>query len=152
MVNYCTTALRGGICADAGCTESHDIVRCEPCNCAFPPSSLQQHQNGGRHLRNVAPNGTQPLPPLQTSSTIQLAPPANTSLLAPYNSEDMEEGEGTGIIVSHDFGLEFSVECPWSDEPFATQTKELVVTKSSKTPLVSFITAVVRSPEDSVTG
>jgi hypothetical protein len=64
----------------------------------------------------------------------------------------MEEGEGTGITVSHDFGLEFSVECPSSDEPFATQTKELIITKSSETPLVSFITAMVRSPDDSVTG
>ena len=65
-----------------------------------------------------------------------------------YNVEDMEEGEGTGITVSHDFGLEFTVECPRSDEPFPTQTKELIITKSSKTP-VSFITAIVRSPDDS---
>ena len=152
MVSYCTTATRGGICTDAGCTKSHDVVRCEPCNCAFPPSSFQQHKNGGRHLRNVAPNGAQPPPPLQTAPTIQPAPPANTLLPAPYNAEDMEEGEGTGITVSHDFGLEFSVECPWSDEPFATQTKELIITKFFKTPLVSFIAAVVRSPDDSVTG
>jgi len=69
---------------------------------------------------------------------------------APHNVEDME-GEGTGITVSHDFGLEFSVECPSSDESFATQTKELIITKSSNTPLVSLVTAVVRSPDDSVT-
>lgn len=64
---------------------------------------------------------------------------------------DMEDGEGTGINVSHDFGLEFSVERPSSDEPFATQAKELIITKSSRTPLVSFLTATVRSPDDSVT-
>ena len=69
---------------------------------------------------------------------------------APNNVEDMGEVEGTGITVSHDFGLEFSVECPRSDEPFPTHTKELIITKSSETPLVSFITAIVRCPDESV--
>jgi hypothetical protein len=68
-----------------------------------------------------------------------------------HNVEDMEDGEGTGINVSHDVGLEFSVERPSSDEPFATQAKELVITKSSRTPLVSFMTVTVHSPDDSVT-
>ena len=71
--------------------------------------------------------------------------------VAPNNVEDMGEVEGTGITVSHDFGLEFSVECPRSDGPFPTQTKELIITKSSETPLVSFITAIVRYPDDSGT-
>jgi hypothetical protein len=70
---------------------------------------------------------------------------------APHNV-DMEEGEGTGITVSHDFGLEFSVESPSSDEPFEIQAKELIITKSYKTPSVSFVTAAVRPPDDSVTG
>ena len=39
---------------------------------------------------------------------------------ATYYVEDMEEGEGAGITISHDFGLEFFLECPWFDEPFAT--------------------------------
>jgi hypothetical protein len=74
----------------------------------------------------------------------------------PDNVEDMEDarlpsGEGTGITVSHDFGLEFSAERPSSDEPFAPQAKELIITKSSKTPSVSFVDATVRSPDDSVT-
>ena len=68
-----------------------------------------------------------------------------------HTVEDPEGGEGTGIDVSHDFGLEFSVEHPLSDEPFATQAKELIITKSSKTPLVSFMTAAIRSSDDSVT-
>jgi hypothetical protein len=68
----------------------------------------------------------------------------------PHDLEDVEDGEGTGISVSHDFGLEFSAERPSSDEPFATQAKELIITKSSKTPLVTFVTATARSPEDSV--
>ena len=64
---------------------------------------------------------------------------------------DLEDGEGTGISVSHDFGLEFSAQRPSSDDPFATQTKELIITKSSKTPLVSFVTATIPPPGDSVT-
>ena len=72
-------------------------------------------------------------------------------LPGPKNVEGMGEGEGTGITVSHDSGLEFSVERPRSDGPFPTQTRELIITKSSKTPLVSFMAAIVRSPDDSVT-
>ena len=66
----------------------------------------------------------------------------------PHNVED---GESTGINISHDFGLEFSAERPSFDEPFPTQAKELIITKSSNSPLVSFIAAMVRSPDDSVT-
>ena len=68
----------------------------------------------------------------------------------PHSAEDMEDGEGTGINVSHDFGLEFSAERPSSDEPFTAQSKELIITKSSNTPLVSFTTATARSLDDSV--
>jgi hypothetical protein len=69
----------------------------------------------------------------------------------PHDSQDMGDGEGTGISISHDFGLEFSAGRPSSDEPFATQAKELIITKSSKIPLVSYVNATVRSPDDSVT-
>ena len=55
-----------------------------------------------------------------------------------------------GISVSHDFGLQFSVECSRSDEPFATQTEELVLTKSSVMPFVSFTSAKISSIDDSV--
>ena len=145
MVSYCITAQGGGVCTDNSCSMSHELIRCEACNCVFPPASFQQHQSGRRHLQNVASNGARPPHPLQT-------PPAQPANTAPYNAEDMEEGEGTGITVSSDFGLEFTVECPGSGEPFATQTKELIITKSPKPPSVSFITAVVRSPDGSVTG
>jgi hypothetical protein len=60
--------------------------------------------------------------------------------------------ERARITVSHDFGLDFSVECTRSDEPFATQTKELVITKSSTSPSVSFKAATIRSSDSSVTG
>ena len=36
----------------------------------------------------------------------------------PHSAEDVEDGEGTRINVSHDFGLEFSAKRPSSDEPF----------------------------------
>ena len=56
-----------------------------------------------------------------------------------------------GVVVSHDLGLEFSVErAPRSDEPFAMVTRELVITKTSVIPLVSFIAARVSSSDGSV--
>jgi hypothetical protein len=56
--------------------------------------------------------------------------------------------ERAGITVSHDFDLEFSVERSSLDEPFAQQTKELVITKSTIKPLVSFKNARVCSLDD----
>lgn len=58
--------------------------------------------------------------------------------------------EGAGIAVSHDFGLEFSVELSRLDEPFAQQTKELIITKSTILPSVLFKTARVLSRDGSV--
>ena len=55
-----------------------------------------------------------------------------------------------GVLVSHDSGLEFSVERSHLDEPFAMQSRELVITKTSVIPLVSLIAARVRSQENSV--
>jgi hypothetical protein len=59
--------------------------------------------------------------------------------------------EGTGITVSPEPVLEFLVERPQSDIPFATQTRKLVINKSSLQPLVSFVVATLRS-RDSVAG
>jgi hypothetical protein len=69
---------------------------------------------------------------------------------APNADEEMAGSEGTGITVSHDFGLEFSVESSRSDGSFGTQKKELTITKSSPTPRVTFEAARVRSIDDSV--
>ena len=55
-----------------------------------------------------------------------------------------------GVLVSHDLGLEFSVERSHLDEPFAMQSRELVITKTSVIPLVSLIAARVRSRDNSV--
>ncbi|KAH9988794.1 hypothetical protein BJV74DRAFT_460254 [Russula compacta] len=66
--------------------------------------------------------------------------------------EDMMESEDTGITVSDDLGLEFSVERSQSDESFPMQKKELVITKSSVKPLVSFKAGRVWLPDDSVKG
>ncbi|KAH9955754.1 hypothetical protein BGW80DRAFT_1466808 [Lactifluus volemus] len=59
--------------------------------------------------------------------------------------------EGTGITVSPESFLEFLVEHPQSDIPFATQIRKLVINKSSLQPLVSFMVAMLRS-RDSVAG
>ncbi|KAN0127194.1 P-loop containing nucleoside triphosphate hydrolase protein [Lactarius tabidus] len=58
--------------------------------------------------------------------------------------------EGTGVTVSPESGLEFSIERARPDVPFATQTLELVINKSSANPVVSFEGANVRSPDISV--
>jgi hypothetical protein len=57
--------------------------------------------------------------------------------------EGTEEGEGTGITVSHESGLEFLVER-------SMQTREFVITKTSVQPLVYFKAAKVSSLNDSV--
>jgi hypothetical protein len=64
--------------------------------------------------------------------------------------EDTIGSEGTGIAVSHDFNLKFSVERSSPEEPFAQQTKELVITKSTVNPSVFFKSAKVCSPDDTV--
>ncbi|KAI0253353.1 hypothetical protein BJV78DRAFT_204924 [Lactifluus subvellereus] len=61
------------------------------------------------------------------------------------------EGGGTGISVSPESGLEFLVERPRSDVSFATQTLQLVISKSSPKRLVSFKAARLRSLDESVT-
>jgi hypothetical protein len=66
------------------------------------------------------------------------------------NPEEMAESEGPGITVSHDFGLEFAVETSGSTGSFGTQTRELIITKSSPTPRVTFEAARVWSTDDSV--
>ena len=58
--------------------------------------------------------------------------------------------EGTGITVSHESGIEFSLERTRFDVPFATQTLELIIKKSSSMPLVFFEHVKVRSPDGSV--
>jgi len=62
------------------------------------------------------------------------------------------ESEGIGITVSSDLGLEFSVESSRSGEPYTTQTKELIITRSPKSPMITFTAANVHSSDDSVTG
>ena len=64
--------------------------------------------------------------------------------------EETTRGESAGIAVSHDFGLEFSVELLWLGEPFAQQTKELVITKSTVLPSAFFKSARVLSRDGTV--
>jgi hypothetical protein len=69
----------------------------------------------------------------------------------PSLSEEMTENEDNGLIISPDFALEFSVESLRLNEQFPTQTKQLTITRSSNT-LVSFTTARIYSPDDSMIG
>jgi hypothetical protein len=64
--------------------------------------------------------------------------------------EEPTGGEGAGIAVSHDFGLEFSVELLRLGEPFAQQTKELIITKSTAHPSIFFKGARVLSRDGTV--
>jgi len=62
---------------------------------------------------------------------------------------DGTESERAGVTVSHDSGVEFSVERSRSDEPFDKLTKKLVITKTSAFPLVSFKEAAISSVDTS---
>jgi hypothetical protein len=74
--------------------------------------------------------------------------PSAASSPKPSNKDGME-CERAGIRVSHDL-VEFSVERSRSDEPFDKLTKELVITKPSPIPLVSFKEARVTSVDESM--
>jgi hypothetical protein len=58
-----------------------------------------------------------------------------------------DEGDGIAITIIPYFALEFSVEYQQSDGSFATQTKDLIMTKTSA---VSFTAARVYSPDASM--
>jgi hypothetical protein len=105
---YCATVQNGGICTDSRCSVSHDVIRCEPCNCSFPTPLLKQHQSGRQHLQNVASNRAQPAPPSQTASTIQTTPLADISPPAGGNASTGDKDPR--VDVSGEGGLEFSVE------------------------------------------
>ena len=62
------------------------------------------------------------------------------------------ESAATRITVSPESGLEFWAERARLDVPFATQIMQLLISKSSAKPLVSFKGARLRSPDDSITG
>ena len=65
-------------------------------------------------------------------------------------AKNIADGDDTGITIFPHFALEFSVERPRSNELYATQTKDLIITKASPSPSVSFITATVHSPDASM--
>jgi hypothetical protein len=92
-------------------------IRCEACDCSFPPGSLKQHQRGKQHLQNVAPNG-HPAPgasPQPSSSPSHVArsnpqpiPPQATSS-PPVGGPSTPSGIPR-VTVSHEDGLDFVVE------------------------------------------
>ncbi len=77
----------------------------------------------------------------------------------PSSPEPSNKAEGDAmksgrdcVTVSHDPGIELSVERSRLDEPFGSQTKELVITKTSDIPLVSLKAIRVRSIHGSLVG
>ena len=92
-------------------------VRCEACDCSFPVGLFQQHQKGNQHLRNVAPNGhpvpgasqqPSPSPSHSARSNLQPAPPQATS--PPSVGDPPIRAADPRVTVSHEGGLDFSVE------------------------------------------
>ena len=83
----------------------HDPIRCEPCNCSVRPGSLQQHQNGRQHLRNVLKTARPSESPPAT--TIQSPPPADIS---PSAVDTSTRGTDPRVKVSGEDGLDFFVE------------------------------------------
>src|SRR5216684_5581754 len=77
----------------------------------------------------------------------------------PSSPEPSNKAEGDAmksgrdcVTVSHDPGIELSVEHSRLDEPFGSQTKELVITKTSDIPLVSLKAIRVCSIHGSLVG
>ena len=69
----------------------------------------------------------------------------------PNITEESGHDEDHGITLFPYFALEFSAEYRQSDGSFTTQTKNLVMTKTPTTPLISFTAAAVYSPDASMT-
>jgi hypothetical protein len=65
--------------------------------------------------------------------------------------KDIADGDVSGITMFPYFALEFIVERPRPNESYATQIKDLVITTTSSSPLVSFKTATIYSPDASMT-
>jgi hypothetical protein len=86
-------------------------LHCEHCNCYFPPHSLDQHQSGRRHLRNVAsnrlPNVDTPQQPPSSQPgdpNAQLAPLPNT--LPPRGGNAPTPAADSRDTVSDEGGLD----------------------------------------------
>lgn len=81
-------------------------TRCELCKCIISVAGLSDHQNGKRHLRNVAAStvaastGLEESDPSQMTFIVQSAPPANISPLSTCDSDPR-------VHVSGERGLSF---------------------------------------------
>jgi hypothetical protein len=80
----------------------HDPIHCEPCNCSVCPGSLQQHQNGRQHLRNVLKRAQPSESP--PASTTRSAPPADIS---PSTVDTSTRDTDPRVKVSGEDGLDF---------------------------------------------
>lgn len=140
--SYCSTALRGGTCTDNKCSKLHDLIRCEPCNCSFPPPSLQEHQNGRQHLRNAL-NRPQPSP---LTPAIQSALPAN--ILPPTGGTSTVSTCDTDprVEVSSEDGLDFFAEgSGTSTNPsFSSTNHNILIEKTNMSSCLSLQSVTLR--------
>src|SRR5712691_1955064 len=90
-------------------------LRCDACDCTFPPASLKKHQRGKQHLRNIVANGyhgpgTSRLssPSHSTSPNPQSAPPQAAS--PQWAADPSILAVDPCVTVSHEDGLDFVVE------------------------------------------
>jgi hypothetical protein len=103
---------------------------CELCNCFFPPTgySLNQHQSGRRHLRNVASSGlllfdTPQQSPLSWPESPNTSPPSDGD--APTPTADPR------VTVSDEGGLEFLVVGTGDPNPsFFPSSHTVLITKT----------------------
>ena len=79
-----------------------------------------------------------------------IVPASGSPIINGTTAKDIADCDETGITIFPHFSLEFSVECPRSNELYATQTKDLIITKTSPSPSVSFTAATVYSPDASM--
>lgn len=105
--------------------------------------------NGGGFTVTCGLRGHASLP---ASPSVGLASSGDDVPSVTVLEETPEDGlEDPGITVSPDFALDFSVESLRPNEPFATQTKEFVITRSESSHiLVSFTAARIYPPDDSM--
>ncbi|KAI9452272.1 hypothetical protein F5148DRAFT_514946 [Russula earlei] len=149
---YCLTVLQGGICTDNACSRRHDVLRCDPCKCSFPPSSFRQHQSGKQHRLNVALNGS-PNPGTSPQSPPCQSTPSNPQSATPSNLPPSEGNTSTldmdpRVTVSGQDGLDFIVEGSGTGEhpSFSSTSQTIVIEKTDVSSSVSVLSLALSPP------
>ena len=112
MGSYYSTAPGDGIYAHGNCSNGHDILRSEFCNCSFPANSLGQHCSEKKHLQNIAANNpVNPYrPPLPQSNLSNSRAVSLPSIPSPAIDVPVPIASNPRVKVSHESGLDFVVE------------------------------------------